>query len=55
MQDSSVPAVAALDSAGHLVGLVTHETIGEMMMVRSAVPEGFRFGHLRRRGVRPAA
>lgn len=55
MQDNSVPAVAVTDSAGHLVGLVTHETIGEMMMVRSAVPEGFSFGRLRRRGERPAA
>ncbi len=55
MQDGSVPAVAVLDSADHLVGLVTHETIGEMMMVRSAVPEGFSFGRLRKRNIRPAA
>ncbi len=54
MQDRSVPAVGALDSDDHLIGLVTHETIGEMMMVRSAVPGGFRFGHLRRGGARPA-
>ncbi|MCG6114573.1 MAG: site-2 protease family protein [Mesorhizobium sp.] len=50
MQESSAPAVAALDSAGRLVGLITHENIGEMMMVRSAVPEGFRFGRLRQAG-----
>jgi Zn-dependent protease/CBS domain-containing protein len=48
MQDSSAPAVAAVDSSEKLVGLITHENVGEMMMVRSAVPEGFRFGRLRR-------
>jgi CBS domain-containing protein len=49
MQQTSAPAVAVVDSLGRLVGLMTHETVGEMMMVRSAVPEGFRFGRLRRR------
>jgi Zn-dependent protease/CBS domain-containing protein len=48
MQQKSVPAIAVTDRAGHLVGLMTYETIGEMMMVRAAVPEGFRFGRLRR-------
>lgn len=48
MQQKSVPAIAVTDSAGRLVGLMTYETIGEMMMVRAAVPEGFRFGRLRR-------
>ena len=48
MQQSGVPAVAVVDSYGRLVGLMTHENIGEMMMVRAARPEGFRFGHLRR-------
>jgi Zn-dependent protease/CBS domain-containing protein len=47
MQQDNVPAVAVVDSAEHLVGLMTHETIGEMMMVRAAVSGGFRFGHLR--------
>ena len=50
MQESSAPAVAAMDGAGRLVGLITHENVGEMLMVRSAVPEGFRFGRLRRVG-----
>jgi hypothetical protein len=27
---------------------MTHETIGEMMMVRAAAAGRFRFGHLRR-------
>jgi Zn-dependent protease/CBS domain-containing protein len=47
MQEKSAPAVAVVDSGDRLVGLLTHETIGEMMMVRSAMPEGFRFGRLR--------
>jgi Zn-dependent protease/CBS domain-containing protein len=48
MQDVSAPAVAVVNDAGRLVGLMTHENLGEMMMVRSARPEGFRFGRLRR-------
>jgi Zn-dependent protease/CBS domain-containing protein len=52
MQEAGAPAIAVMDSVGHLVGLMTHETIGEMMMVRSAMPEGFRFGRLRRSTIR---
>jgi Zn-dependent protease/CBS domain-containing protein len=48
MQQKNVPAIAVTDGASRLVGLMTYETIGEMMMVRAAVPEGFRFGRLRR-------
>ncbi|MCT7374748.1 site-2 protease family protein [Chelativorans salis] len=48
MQEKNKPAVAVVDSDGRLVGLLTHETIGEMMMVRAAMPEGFRFNRLRR-------
>jgi len=47
MQEDGVPAVAVVDSADRLVGLMTHETIGEMLMVRTAVEDGFRFGGLR--------
>ncbi|MHA7884244.1 site-2 protease family protein [Nitratireductor rhodophyticola] len=43
MQEAQAPAVAVLDSHDRLVGLITHETIGEMIMVRAAMPEGFRF------------
>lgn len=52
MQESGAPAVAVLDARQRLAGLITHETIGEMMMVRSAMPEGFRFAR-RRRGKPP--
>ncbi|MBB4187631.1 Zn-dependent protease/CBS domain-containing protein [Sinorhizobium terangae] len=48
MQQTSSPAVAVVDGSDHLVGLMTHETIGEMMMVRAAASGSFRFGHLRR-------
>jgi CBS domain-containing protein len=48
MQEAGTPAVAVVDDAGRLVGLMTHENLGEMLMVRSARPEGFRFGRLRR-------
>ncbi|MDN2566989.1 site-2 protease family protein [Aquibium sp. A9E412] len=54
MQEKAAEAVAVVDSADRLVGLVTHETIGEMMMVRAAMPEGFRFDRLRRRTPRPS-
>jgi Zn-dependent protease/CBS domain-containing protein len=48
MQQGNVPAIAVVDGADHLVGLLTHETIGEMMMVRAAAADSFRFGRLRR-------
>jgi Zn-dependent protease/CBS domain-containing protein len=47
MQAAAVPAMAVADDAGRLVGLMTHENLGEMLMV-SAATEGFRFGRLRR-------
>ncbi|RRH90057.1 CBS domain-containing protein [Mesorhizobium tamadayense] len=47
MQNTNVPAVAVMDNAERLVGLITYENIGEMLMVRSAVSDVFRFGHLR--------
>ena len=40
LQEKSAPAVAVVDANGRLVGLVTSETIGEMMMVREALPKG---------------
>ena len=47
MQAANVPAVAVADETGRLVGLITHENLGEMLMVRAAT-QGFRFGRLRR-------
>ncbi len=44
LQEKSVPAVAIIDAAGRLIGLVTSETIGEMLMVHRAMPAGFRTG-----------
>ncbi len=54
LQEKSVPAVAVVDQEGRLVGLITSETIGEMLMVREALPAGTRFGPWSRpAGVRP--
>jgi stage IV sporulation protein FB len=44
LQEKSAPAVAVVDADGRFVGLITTETIGELMLVREAMPEGFRFG-----------
>ncbi|KXF76582.1 protease [Paramesorhizobium deserti] len=44
MQEANVPAIAVVDGADRLIGLMTHETIGEMMMVRAATSDRFRFG-----------
>jgi Zn-dependent protease/CBS domain-containing protein len=44
LQEKSVPAVGVVDITGRLVGLVTSETIGEMLMVRRALPDGASLG-----------
>jgi len=44
LQEKSIPAVGVVDAAGRLVGLVTSETVGEMLMVREALPRGTTFG-----------
>jgi Zn-dependent protease/CBS domain-containing protein len=44
LQEKSVPAVGVVDMSGRLVGLVTSETIGEMLMLHQAIPTGVRFG-----------
>lgn len=44
LQDKSAPAVAVVESDGRLFGLVTAETLGELMMVREAMPDGMRAG-----------
>lgn len=44
LQEKSAPAIAVIEPDGRLVGLITTETIGELMMVSQAMPEGFRLG-----------
>jgi stage IV sporulation protein FB len=44
LQEKSAPAVAVVDPTGRLVGLVTPETIGEMLMVHEALPKGASLG-----------
>jgi len=44
LQQKSAPAVGVTDGTGRLVGLVTGETIAEMMMLQQALPAGVRLG-----------
>jgi stage IV sporulation protein FB len=44
LQEKSLPAVGVVDVAGRLIGLVTAETVGEMLMVKRALPDGARLG-----------
>jgi len=44
LQEKQAPAVGVVDADGRLVGLITSETIGEMLMVREALPAGARVG-----------
>jgi stage IV sporulation protein FB len=44
LQEKQVPAVGITDAAGALVGLVTSETIAEMVMLQNALPRGARLG-----------
>jgi Zn-dependent protease/CBS domain-containing protein len=44
LQEKGAPAVGVTDAAGKLIGLVTGETIAEMMMLRAALPKGAIFG-----------
>jgi len=44
LQEKAAPAVAVVDPSGRLVGLVTSETIGEMMMLQQALPKGVSLG-----------
>jgi Zn-dependent protease/CBS domain-containing protein len=44
LQEKHAPAVGVVDASERLVGLVTSETIGEMLMVHRAMPPGVRLG-----------
>jgi len=44
LQEKAAPAVGVVDAAGRLVGLLTSETIGEMLLVRRAMPESGKAG-----------
>jgi Zn-dependent protease/CBS domain-containing protein len=44
LQRKQAPAVGVVDATGTLVGLVTSETIAEMMMLQQAAPQGWRPG-----------
>lgn len=48
LQEKSAPAVGVVDVAGRLVGLITSETVSEMLMVQKALPQGARVGPWRR-------
>jgi stage IV sporulation protein FB len=41
LQEKSSPAVGVVNAAGRLIGLVTSETVGEMLMLQQAMPKGF--------------
>jgi len=40
LHEKQAPAVGVVDAAGKLAGLITSETIGEMLMVREALRPG---------------
>jgi Zn-dependent protease/CBS domain-containing protein len=44
LQEKASPAVAVVDASGRLMGLVTAETIGEMLMLNEAMPRGGHIG-----------
>jgi CBS domain-containing protein len=44
LQEKQSPAVGVIDASGRLVGLVTGETIAEMMMLHEALPKGLSLG-----------
>jgi stage IV sporulation protein FB len=44
LQQKQAPAVGVVDASGALVGLVTGETIAEMMMLQEALPRDVKIG-----------
>jgi CBS domain containing-hemolysin-like protein len=54
VQEKRLPAVGVNDAAGRLLGLITPEDIGEMMMIQAARPDGRAGAPWRSRPRRPA-
>ncbi|MBB5575917.1 MULTISPECIES: site-2 protease family protein [Rhizobium] len=52
MREEDASVVAVVDDAGLLCGLINYETIGEILMVRSAASGDFKLGHLRHVGLK---
>jgi Zn-dependent protease/CBS domain-containing protein len=50
LHEKQARAVGVTDTAGRLAGLITSETIGEMLMVRQALPAGSHIGWIRPAG-----
>ena len=50
LHEKQARAVGGVDAAGKLAGLITSETIGEMLMVRQALPPGARAGWIKPAG-----
>jgi stage IV sporulation protein FB len=44
LQEKSAPAIAVVEPNGKLVGLISTETVGELMLVSQAMPQGFKLG-----------
>lgn len=44
LQEKSAPAIGVTDTAGKLVGLVTSETVAEMMMLQNSLPKDVKLG-----------
>ena len=44
LQEKSAPAVGVVDASRRLIGLITPETIGEMLMLHHALPGGMSVG-----------
>jgi CBS domain-containing protein len=44
LQQKQAPAVGVTDASGKLVGLVTGETIAQMMMLQDSLPKGVQIG-----------
>lgn len=42
LQEKAAPAVVVIENDGRFAGLITTETIGELLMVREAMPKGAR-------------